>query len=435
MSVALFVWSTGRRPGRSSMDKLKSPEKPFVISKWEVWEAYRQVKANQGAPGVDGVTLDAFEADLRNNLYRIWNRMSSGSYFPPPVKAVEIAKPHGTGTRLLGVPTVADRIAQTVVARRLEAKVEPIFHPGSYGYRPNRSALDAVAACRQRCWKTNWVIDLDVERFFDSVPWELVVKAVAAHTTDLWVVLYVKRWLAAPLALPDGTLQQRDRGTPQGSAVSPVLANLFLHYAFDAWMAREYPSVQFERYADDVVVHCVTEAQAKRLVVAIGNRLAEVGLRLNPAKTRIVYCKDGRRRLDYEHTAFTFLGFTFRARGARGKNGRNFTGFLPAVSKDALNRMSREVRRWRLHLRTGHTLAELARKINPIVRGWMQYYGAFYRTALDPLLRRINAFLVRYLRAKYRRLRPLKKALACWQRITGQQPRLFAHWAWMAGFW
>ena len=240
------------------MDKLKSPGKPFDISKWEVWEAYRQVKANQGAPGVDGVTLGDFETDLKDNLYRIWNRMSSGSYFPPPVKAVEIAKPHGEGTRMLGVPTVADRIAQTVVARRLEAKVEPIFHPDSYGYRPNRSALDAVAACRQRCWKTNWVIDLDVERFFDSVPWELVVKAVAAHTTDPWVVLYVKRWLAAPLARHDGTLRQRDRGTPQGSPVSPVLANLFLHYAFDAWMAREYPSVQFERYADDAIVHCVT---------------------------------------------------------------------------------------------------------------------------------------------------------------------------------
>jgi RNA-directed DNA polymerase len=242
------------------MDVLKSSGKPFEISKREVWEAYRQVKANQGAPGVDGVTLDEFEADLKNNLYKIWNRMSSGSYFPPPVKAVEVPKPHGAGTRVLGVPTVADRIAQTVVARKLEAKVEPIFHPGCYGYRPNRSALDAVAACRQRCWKTNWVIDLDVERFFDSVPWELVVKAVAAHTTDPWVVLHVKRWLAAPLALPDGSLQQRDRGTPQGSAVSPVLANLFLHYAFDAWMAREHPTVQFERYADDVVVHCVTEA-------------------------------------------------------------------------------------------------------------------------------------------------------------------------------
>jgi group II intron reverse transcriptase/maturase len=246
------------------MDKLKSSGKPFEISKWEVWEAYRQVRANQGAPGVDGVTLDEFEMDLKNNLYRIWNRMSSGSYFPPPVRAVEIPKPHGGGTRVLGVPCIADRIAQTVVARRLGAKVEPIFHPDSYGYRPNRSALDAVAACRQRCWKTDWVIDLDVERFFDSVPWELVVKAVAAHTTDPWVVLYVKRWLAAPLALPDGSLQQRDRGTPQGSAVSPVLANLFLHYAFDAWMARKYPAVRFERYADDGVPRTLKEVRCRR---------------------------------------------------------------------------------------------------------------------------------------------------------------------------
>ncbi len=417
------------------MDMLKSSGKPFEISKREVWEAYRQVKANRGAPGVDEVTLGEFETDLKNNLYRIWNRMSSGSYFPPPVRAVEIPKPHGNGTRTLGVPTVADRIAQTVVARRLEAKVEPIFHPDSYGYRPNRSALDAVAACRQRCWKSDWIVDLDIRSFFDSVPWDLVVKAVAAHSTDPWVLLYVKRWLAAPLQLPNGCLQQRDRGTPQGSAVSPVLANLFLHYAFDAWMAREYPAVRFERYADDAIAHCATEEQAKHLLEAIGNRLAEVGLQLNPAKTRIVYCKDGRRRLDYEHTSFTYLGFTFRARGARTRHGVNFTGFLPAVSKDALNKMSRDVRRWRLHLLTGHTLADLAQKINPIVRGWIRYYGAFYRTALDHLLRRINAYLVRWLRRKYQRLRPTKKALACWQRITRQQPGLFAHWAWMADYW
>ena len=382
---------------------LKLSGKPFEISKREVWEAYRQVKANRGAPGVDEVTLDEFELDLGNNLYRVWNRMSSGSYFPPPVRAVEIPKPHGDGTRTLGVPTVADRIAQTVVARRLEAKVEPIFHPNSYGYRPGRSALDAVAACRQRCWKSDWIVDLDIRSFFDSVPWELVVKAVAAHSTDPWVLLYVKRWLAAPLQLPDGSLRQRNRGTPQGSAVSPVLANLFLHYAFDAWMAREYPAVRFERYADDAIVHCATKEQAERLLEAIGNRMAEVGLQLNPAKTRIVYCKDGRRRLDHEHTSFTFLGFTFRARGARTRSGVNFTGFLPAVSKEALNKMSTEVRRWRLHLLTGHTLADLARQINPVVRGWIRYYGAFYRTALDRLLRRINAYLVRWLRRKYQR--------------------------------
>jgi RNA-directed DNA polymerase len=246
-----FVWSTGRRLGRSLMDTLRPPGKPFAISKWEVWEAYRQVKANKGAPGADGCSPEDFETDLKGNLYKIWNRMSSGSYLPPPVLAVELPKPHGGGTRVLGVPTIADRIAQTVVARRLEEAVEPIFHPDSYGYRPGRSALDAVAVCRRRCWAKNWVIDLDVERFFDSVPWDLLVKAVAAHTDQPWVVLYVTRWLQAPLQHPDGTVQQRDRGTPQGSAVSPVLANLFMHYAFDAWMARRFPAIQFERYADD----------------------------------------------------------------------------------------------------------------------------------------------------------------------------------------
>jgi group II intron reverse transcriptase/maturase len=241
------------------VDRQKSTEgKSFGISKQEVWEAYERVKANKGAPGVDKCSIEDFESDLKNNLYKIWNRLSSGSYFPPPVRAVEIPKADG-GTRILGVPTVADRIAQTVVARRLEAKVEPIFHPDSYGYRPGRSALDAVAACRQRCWKTNWVVDLDIQKFFDSVPWDLVVKVVEANTDLAWVVLYVRRWLEAPLRLPDGTLQQRDRGTPQGSAVSPVLANLFLHYAFDVWMAREFPTITFERYVDDGVPRTLKE--------------------------------------------------------------------------------------------------------------------------------------------------------------------------------
>jgi len=211
------------------MDRLKVSGKPFDISKREVWEAYEKVKANKGAPGVDGCSIDEFEKDLKNNLYKIWNRMSSGSYFPPPVLAVEIPKPHGGGTRVLGVPTVADRIAQTVAARRLEEKVEPIFHPDSYGYRPARSALDAVGRCRERCWRYDWVIDLDIQKFFDSVPWHLIVKAVEAHTDVPWVLLYVKRWLAAPVRLPDGTLAERYRGTPQGSAISPVLANLFMH--------------------------------------------------------------------------------------------------------------------------------------------------------------------------------------------------------------
>jgi group II intron reverse transcriptase/maturase len=410
--------------------------KPFDISKQEVWDAYVQVKVNKGGPGVDGMSIGVFEKDLKNNLYKIWNRMSSGTYFPSPVKAVEIAKTHGGGTRMLGVPTIADRVAQTVVARRLEAKVEPVFHPDSYGYRPGRSALDAVGVCRERCWKYDWVIDMDIQKFFDSVDHALMLKAVEKHTDVPWIVLYVKRWLVAPLQLTDGTLQERDRGTPQGSAVSPVLANLFMHYAFDMWMVRENPGNPFERYADDAVVHCVTLGQAERLVEEIAVRMDEVGLTLHPGKTKIVYCGNRNRRAPYEHTAFTFLGYTFRYRGARSeRNHMTFTAFTPAISGDALKKISETVRRWRLSRRTSLTLADLARRINPIVRGWMQYYGRFNRSVLYPVLRRINAYLVRFLRRKFKRVRSFKKAKAGWERIIDRSPKAFAHWAWVTSFW
>jgi RNA-directed DNA polymerase len=299
------------------VDELKAPGKPFAISKRAVQVAWEKVKANGGAAGVDGVSIEEFGSDLKNNLYKIWNRMSSGTYFPPPVMAVEIPKAHGTGTRMLGVPTVADRIAQTVVAQVIEEKAEPVFHPDSYGYRPGRSALDAVGICRKRCWRYDWVVEFDIRKFFDSVRWDLIVKAVTAHCDLPWVVLYVRRWLAAPLALADGTLADRVRGTPQGSAISPVIANLFLHYAFDMWMARSYPGCPFERYADDAVVHCSSLEQAEAVLAAIRERMADVGLDLNPDKTRIVYCKDGTRRGSYEHTSFDFLGYTFRP-GGRG---------------------------------------------------------------------------------------------------------------------
>jgi group II intron reverse transcriptase/maturase len=413
----------------------KPQGKSFDISKQEVWDAWLKVKANKGAAGADGCSVEDFETDLKGNLYKIWNRMASGSYFPPPVMAVEIPKPHGGGTRILGVPTVADRIAQTVAAARLEKSVEPKFHEDSYGYRPRRSALDAVGKCRERCWSYDWVADLDIQKFFDSVPWDLIVKAVEANTDQPWVILYVKRWLAAPLQMPDGSLAQRDRGTPQGSAVSPVLANLFLHYAFDTWMARRFPAVPFERYVDDAVVHCRSERQARMVVQAIGERMEQVGLRLHPDKTRIVYCKDGQRRGSSEHTSFDFLGFTFRTRGVRSRHGNVFTGFGPAISKSALKKISGQVRAWRLHLKTGRTLRDLARQINPIVRGWMQYYGAFYRSALHPLLQRINGYLVRWLRKKYRRLRTFAKAHAAWGRLTRQYPGYLAHWQWVRVHW
>jgi RNA-directed DNA polymerase len=412
--------------------------KPFAIPKELVWQAWKQVKANGGAAGADGVTIEMFEKDLKDNLYKVWNRMSSGTYFPPPVRAVEIPKASG-GTRVLGVPSVADRVAQTVAAMALEPRTEAIFHEDSYGYRPRKGALDAVAACRQRCWARSWVIDLDIRKFFDSVPWDLVIRAVQANVTheQRWIVLYVKRWLAAPIMMPDGRVAERDRGTPQGSAVSPVLANLFMHYAFDKWLEREFPAVEFERYADDAVVHCATEQQARRVLAALEERMADVGLQLHPDKTRVVYCKDrNRQRRDCADTSFTFLGYTFRARQAPARQGGGamFSAFLPAVSKDALKRMSEEVHAWRIHLRSGTELADIAAWINPVVRGWMTYYGRFYRTALNGLLQRINSYLVRWAKRKYKRLRSFKKVRKWWEGLTARQPRLFAHWTWVTAF-
>jgi RNA-directed DNA polymerase len=412
-----------------------SQAKPFDIPKPQVWEAYRRVAANKGAPGVDEVDLEDFESDLKNNLYKIWNRMSSGSYFPPPVKGVEIPKPHGGGVRVLGVPTIADRVAQTVVAMHLEEWVEPRFPPDSSGYRPRRSAHDAVEACRKRCWRYDWVIDLDVQKFFDTVPWDLVQRAVEAVCDTPWVLLYVKRWLAAPLQLHDGSLVERDRGTPQGSAVSPILANLFMHFAFDTWMARNFPGCPFERYADDAVVHCASRRQAEVVLAGITKRMEEVGLRLHPDKTHIVYCRDGRRRGEHEHTSFTFLGFTFRAREARNsKDGSVFTSFLPAMSTEALQAKSAELRSWRIHRRTTLTLGELARWLNPIVSGWIQYYGRFYRSVLYPLLQRVNTYLRRWAARKHRRLRALKRFTRWWTEVLDRAPTLFAQWRWVRAF-
>jgi group II intron reverse transcriptase/maturase len=407
-----------------------SGPKSFEISKRMVFEAYRKVKANKGAAGVDGESIEQFEVDLKANLYKLWNRMSSGCYFPPPVRMVEIDKPGGKGVRILGVPTVADRIAQTVVAMCLEPQVEPIFHPDSYGYRPGRSALDAVGACRERCWGSDWVIDLDIQGFFDNLDHDLVLKAVAHHTDQRWIILYVQRWLSAPLQREDGSLVARGRGSPQGSAISPLLANLFMHYAFDVWMRREYPGVRFERYCDDVVVHCRSQAEALRVREAIGQRLAECGgLRLHPDKTRIVYCKDGKRRGSAEHTSFTFLGYGFRSRMVRTKTGRYFFSVNPAVSDEAAKRIRSQIRSWRLHLRSGSTLADLAREINTVVRGWINYYGRYYRSALHSSLNRINDYLVRWIMHKYKRYR--RRRLRAWgalRRTAQRYPGLFAHW-------
>jgi RNA-directed DNA polymerase len=406
----------------------KSQVKPFEISKRVVWEAYLRVKANKGAAGVDGQTIEQYEQNLKNNLFKLWNRLSSGSYFPPPVKAVAIPKAGG-GSRILGVPTVDDRIAQTVAAMYLERQVEAVFHPDSYGYRPGRSALDAVGRCRERCWRNDWVIDCDVRAFFDSVDHSLMLKAVERHTDQRWILLYVTRWLAAPIQQPDGTLVARDRGTPQGSAISPVLANLYLHYAFDMWLARTFPEVTFERYCDDAVIHCGSEEQARQVRDALATRLAAVGLELHPDKTRIVYCKDADRRGDHEVTSFTFLGYTFRPRLAKSKHGKHFVSFLPAVSRDAITAMGREIRSWHIARRSDKSLGDLARMFNSIVQGWINYYGRFYKSMLYPLLRRINDHLVRWAMRKYKRLRRREqRARELVAEASRRSPRLFAHW-------
>jgi RNA-directed DNA polymerase len=402
--------------------------KSFDIRKRLVFEAWERVRANAGAPGVDAVGIAEFASNERANLYKLWNRMSSGSYFPGPVRAVEIPKDHGAGVRTLGVPNVVDRVSQTAAAMLLEEKLEPIFHPDSYGYRPGRSAHDALAVTRRRCWSKDWVLDLDIRSFFDSVPHDLILKAVAHHTRERWVLLYIERWLKAPMLMPDGTLLAREKGTPQGSPISPVLANLFLTYAFDRWMTREHPGSPFERYADDGVVHCDTEEQARRLWVEIAKRLAALGLELHPEKTKIVYCKDANRRGEAGHTSFDFLGYTFRGRMARGPRGY-FISFAPAIAPTARRALSQTIRAWHLRRRTESDLSSIAAEINPQVRGWIGYYGAFYRSELHFLAYRVDQHLVRWARHKFKRLRysPVR-AWAWLAAVKQREPGLFAHW-------
>jgi RNA-directed DNA polymerase len=410
------------------MNGPQSKVKSFEISKRLVVGAWEKVRANAGAPGVDAVSIAEFSGSERANLYKLWNRMSSGSYFPGPVRAVEIPKDHGAGVRTLGVPNVADRVAQTAAAMLLEEELEPIFHRDSYGYRPGRSAHDALVAARKRCWKQDWVVDLDIRAFFDSVPHDLLLKAVAHHTKERWVLLYIDRWLKAPMEMPDGTLLAREKGTPQGSPISPLLANLFMHYAFDRWMDREHPGCPFERYADDIVAHCDTEEQARNLLAGIATRLGALGLELHPDKTKVVYCKDGHRRAYFEQTSFDFLGYTFRARRANGRRGL-FVSFLPAISQKARKAVSQKIRAWHLNRRSGTNLSDLARAVNAQVRGWINYYGAFYRSELYSLVLRINEHLVRWAMQKFKRLRGQPtKAWAWLDAVRQHQPRLFAHW-------
>ena len=407
--------------------------KPFNISKQLVVEAFEAVKAKDGAGGVDGQSIEAFEKDLKDNLYKVWNRMSSGCYFPPPVRLVEIPKDDGK-VRQLGIPTIADRVAQMVAKKTLEPCVEPMFHPDSYAYRPGKSALDAVEKARDLCFWKDWVIDLDIKGFFDNLDHGLVLKAVKHHTDLKWIHLYVERWLKAPLQLKDGTLKERNAGTPQGGVISPLLANLFMHYAFDTWMEREFSSVPFERYADDVVIHCVSLAQAQLVLEAVRRRLEKCKLELHPEKTKIVYCKDDRRRGKFEPHSFDFLGFTFRPRGAKRAGGKLFTGFLPAISGKAAKKIREEIRSWELTTKwTNRALKELATHVNAKVRGWANHYGRFYRSEFVRVLDYLNHALVRWAMRKYKRFRGKWLRAFHWLgRLSVRNEKLFVQWSYGA---
>ena len=401
--------------------------KPIHLSKAVVVRAYKLVKSNAGGAGVDQQTLDDFDQDLQKNLYKIWNRLSSGSYFPPAVKQVGIPKKSG-GLRYLGIPTVSDRIAQMVIKLLVEPWWEPLFHPDSYGYRPGKSALQAIEVTRRRCWRYDWLVEFDIKGAFDNIDHELLLKAVRKHTPERWQVMYIERWLTAPTETSEGVTVRR-RGTPQGGVISPVLSNLFMHYVFDKWMERTFPGNRFCRYADDGLVHCRSEAEANEVKALLAKRLQECGLEMHPEKTKIVYCKDDDRREEHPITSFDFLGYTFRPRRSKSRYGKFFINFSPAMSVSAGKAIRQEVRRWKLHLRSDKTLSDLACMFRTRIQGWINYYGRFYKSAMYATLRQINRKLCLWAMRKYKKLkRHKRRAEHRLGEIARQHPGLFPHW-------
>lgn len=403
--------------------------KAFEISKREVSEAYKLVKRNRGSAGIDGITFDKFEEDLKGNLYKIWNRMSSGSYFPSPVLAIEIPKKNG-GVRKLGVPTIADRVAQMVARMYVERKVEPIFHEDSYGYRPRKYALNAVGKARKRTWKYDYVLELDIKGLFDNIDHELLMKAVEKHVKEKWVRLYIERWLVTPFKTLEGDIVDRKAGTPQGGVISPVLANLFLHYAFDVWMQKNHPNCPFERYADDAIVHCKTLDEVKVVKEGLENRMKEVKLEMHPDKTRIAYCKDEDRQRDYPITEFDFLGYTFKAMRIKCRDGKIRNNFICYVSKKSAKSFRDKIKMLEIHKRTGSTIQMISEVLNPLIRGWMNYFGRYNPSAMKYTLQVIERRIVKWAMSKYKHLRGRRKRAEKWlSQVRQREPRLFAHWA------
>ncbi len=403
--------------------------KSFQIDKRIVWEAWKLVKENAGSAGIDNQTLAEYQVDLSNNLYKLWNRLSSGSYFPPPVKGVAIPKKAG-GMRILGIPSVSDRVAQAAIKMVFEPSVERSFLPDSYGYRPRKSAHDAIEVTKKRCWKYKWVLEFDIQGLFDNISHELLMKAVDLHTDCKWVKLYIERWLKAPMVMEDGSIVKRTKGTPQGGVISPVLSNLFLHYVFDLWMVRNFKELPWARYADDGLVHCWTYQQAVKIQNDLDKRLRECGLKLHTTKTSIVYCGKDKANKEFPRE-FVFLGFSFRMRPCRNKaTGKLFTGFVPAISSQGLKAIRKTIKfGWRLQSKTYTHMEQLAEMFNPVIRGWILYYGRFYPSALQKLAIYINKRLIKWARRKYKKLgRHSRLAFGFLKRAFLAKPDLFEHW-------
>ena len=414
------------------MNKTQSQTKPFPVTEEMVKLAYKKVKTKGKAYGVDKLSMTDFEQKLDGNLYKIWNRLASGTYFPPAVREAEIPKKDGS-IRKLGIPTIGDRIAQTVVKDYMEMSIDKLFHENSYGYRPLKSAHQALEKARINVKKYDWVIDMDIKGFFDNISHELILKALDKVVKEKWVKMYCQRWLEMPIQKVDGTIVVKEgKGTPQGGVISPLLANLFLHYAFDMWITKKQPTICFERYADDIIVHCHTQKKATEVLLLIEERMNQCQLELHPLKTKIVYCKDYRRKEVYKQIQFDFLGFSFQPRSSKDKQtGNLYVLFDLAISRASQKKIVEEIKRFNIQRFCSGTIEEIAARLNPKLQGWINYYGKFRRWILLNIFRKLIFRLLQWVKNKYK-ISSVYKCHTLMANFQKAQPNLFSHWK--AGF-